>query len=457
MMNYSEIIHRQHEYFNTNATKSIDFRIEQLKKLQSAIQLAEAEWYTAIYADFKKSEFDTYASELSLIYDSIRCALKHVAQWAKRKPVRTNFFNLPARSYMVPEPLGVCLVIGAWNYPYLLSLTPLIAAITAGNTVVLKPSEIPTATSHAIAQLINNNFPPEYLVVLEGGVPETTEILKLQFDKIFFTGSQAVGKIVYQAAAQWMTPVTLELGGKSPAIVTRDTNLKQAAKRITWSKFLNAGQTCLAPDYVLIDEKAKDEFLNHLQAYLLKYDYSLEKDNYVQIINERNYNRLTALIDKDKIFLGGETNPENRFIAPTILTNITFDDPIMEHEIFGPLLPVITYSDLNDVLPRLKSMPQPLSCYIFSNDKKVQDELLSELSFGGGCINDTVMQISNPNLPFGGVGESGIGSYHGEWGFTAFSHYKSILDKPFWGETPLKYPPYSKTKLKWIKRILPRT
>lgn len=457
MVNYTEIIKRQREYFHSNETKRIDFRIAQLKKLQALLNENESILYEAIYADFKKSEFDTYASEFSQIYDSLRDAIKNVSLWAKRKPARTNFFNFPGESFIVSEPLGVSLIIGAWNYPYLLSFAPVIAAMAAGNTVVLKPSEIPAATSHVIAQLINTHFPSEYIVVLEGGVAETTEILQQHYDKIFFTGSTAVGKIVYQAAAKWMTPVTLELGGKSPAIVTPDTNLKQAAKRITWSKFLNAGQTCIAPDYVLVDEKVKDEFLGHVKAYLHKFDYSLQKDNYVQIINERNYHRLTALIDKTKLFHGGETNAEQRFIAPTILTNVSFDDPVMEVEIFGPILPVITYSDLHKVLPRLKSMPQPLACYIFSNDKKVQDLLLTELSFGGGCINDTVMQISNPNIPFGGVGESGMGSYHGEWGFAAFSHFKSIINKPFWGETTLKYPPYSKTKLNWIKRVLPRS
>ena len=457
MIDYADIVQRQRDYFNTNETKSIDFRLKQLKKLQALLNKNEALFYEAIYADFKKSEFDTYGTEFSQIYDGLRNAIKNVAQWAKRKSVPTNIFNLPGKSFIVPEPLGVTLVIGAWNYPILLSFSPVISAMAAGNTMVLKPSEIPSNTSRVIAQLINSNFPSEYLVVLEGGVPETTEILRQHFDKIFFTGSTKVGKIVYEAAAKWMTPVTLELGGKSPAIVTSDTNLKQAAKRITWSKFLNAGQTCLAPDYVLVDEKIKDEFLDHVKAHLLKYDYSVQKDNYVQIINERNYHRLTALIDKTKLYYGGETDPGNRFIAPTILTNVTFDDKVMQEEVFGPILPVITYKDLKQMIAKLKSLPKPLSCYIFSDDKKVQDQVLNELSFGGGCINDTMMQFSNPNLPFGGVGASGMGNYHGEWGFAAFSHNKSIIDKPFWGETALKYPPYSNTKLNWIKRFLPRS
>jgi len=456
MLNYTEIVQRQRDYFNTHETKSVAFRVAQLKKLQGLLKAYEPIFYEAIYADFKKSEFDTYASEFSQIYDSLRDAIKNISGWAKRKPIKTNFFNIPGKSFIVSEPLGVSLIIGAWNYPYLLSFSPVVGAMAAGNTVVLKPSEIPAATSRAIAQMINTHFPPDYMTVLEGGVPETTEILKQHFDKIFFTGSTTVGKIVYEAAAKWLTPVTLELGGKSPAIVTADTNLKQAAKRITWSKFLNAGQTCLAPDYVLIDQKVKEEFLEHIKAYLIKNNYSLEKDNYVQIINDRNYHRLIALINKEKIFFGGETDEEKRFIAPTIFTNVTYDDPIMGQEIFGPLLPILSYQDLQAELARLKSLPKPLSCYLFTNDQKIQDQVLNELSFGGGCINDTVMQISNPHLPFGGVGESGMGSYHGQWGFAAFSHMKSIIDKPFWGETALKYPPYSKGKLDWIKRILPR-
>jgi aldehyde dehydrogenase (NAD+) len=455
MTDYSGIVKRQRDFFNTEATKSIIFRITQLKKFQSLLNENEKILYEAIYADFKKSEFDTYASELSQIYDHLRLTLKNVSHWAKHKPVKTNFFNLPGSSYIVPEPLGVSLIIGAWNYPYLLSFSPIISAIAAGNTVIVKPSEITSATSRVITQLINSHFPPDYIIALEGGVEETTAILEQQYDKIFFTGSTAVGQIVYMAAAKWMTPVTLELGGKSPAIVTADTNLNQAAKRITWAKFLNAGQTCLAPDYILIEEKVQNEFLKEVINWLNKFDYTLQKDNYVQIINDRNYHRLLALIDRSKIYFGAEVDAATRFISPTIMTNISFNDPIMKEEIFGPILPIITYTDLAKVIDQLKSMSKPLSCYIFTNDQKAQDLLLSQLSFGGGCINDTMMQFANPNLPFGGVGLSGMGHYHGEWGFKAFSHYKSILRKPFWGETKLKYPPYSKSKLNWIKRILP--
>ena len=450
-MNYKDIIRQQTDYFNTNQTKDINFRIELLKKIKSVIKSHEKALYEAIYKDFKKSEFETYATELGLIYHDIDEAVKKLPQWAYRKIVPTNIINLPGHSYIISEPLGVCLVIGAWNYPYQLSLSPLVAAVAAGNTVVLKPSEIPAATSAAMAQMINENFPPELMVVVEGGVAETTALLEEKFDKIFFTGSTAVGSIVYQAAARHLTPVTLELGGKSPAIVTRNSNLKDAAKRIIWAKFLNAGQTCIAPDYILVDEAVKDALLIHLKDYILKFDYSFENKNYVQIINEQNFHRLTALIDEKKIYWGGETDILKRFIAPTILTDVTFDDKVMADEIFGPILPVIAYSDLNDALLKVKLRPKPVSCYIFTNEKSVKNKILSEISFGGGAVNDTIMHISNSNLPFGGVGSNGMGSYHGEAGFRTFSHFKSILDKPFWLEPNLKYPPYSIKKLKWIK------
>lgn len=455
-MSYKELIKKQTDYFNSNKTKDIEFRIEQLNNLKSVIKGSEKVLCEAIYKDFKKSEYDTYTTEFGLLYHDIDEAVKKLPKWSKRKRVRTNLVNLPARSYVIPEPLGVCLVIGAWNYPYQLSLAPLVAAIAAGNTVVLKPSEIPSATSAAMAKLINENFPPELMLVAEGGIPETTALLDEKVDKIFFTGSTAVGKVVYQAAAKHLTPVTLELGGKSPAIVTRNCNLKATAKRITWAKFLNAGQTCIAPDYVMVDDAVKDEFLLHMKDFIKQFDYSLGNNNYVQIINERNFHRLTALIDKEKIYFGGETDIQKRYIAPTLLTGVTFDEKIMEDEIFGPILPVISYSDLNDVVLKIKSKPKPLACYIFTNDTAVKNKLLNEISFGGGAVNDAMMHISNSNLPFGGVGYSGIGSYHGEAGFATFSHHKSILEKQFWLEPNLKYPPNTKKKLSWIKWLMGR-
>ncbi len=455
-MSYNEIIKKQSDFFHSNKTKDIGFRIGQLKKLRSLIKGHETVLSRATWNDFKKSEFDTYTTEFGILYHDIAEAIKKLPEWAKRKSVATNLVNWPARSYIIPEPLGVCLVIGAWNYPYQLSLSPLVAAIAAGNTVILKPSEIASATSAAMAKMINENFPPEFIFAVEGGIPETTALLENKFDKIFFTGSTAVGKIVYQAAAKNLTPVTLELGGKSPAIVTHDCNLKETAKRLVWAKFLNAGQTCIAPDYVLVDETVKDEFLLLLKEFIKKFDYSFANHNYVQIINERTFHRLTALIDEKKIYFGGETDVQNRYISPTVLTHVTFDDKVMEDEIFGPVLPVIAYSTIDDAILKIRSRPKPLACYIFTNDSIIKNKLLSELSFGGGAVNDAVMHISNPNLPFGGVGSSGIGSYHGEAGFAAFSHHKSILEKLFWWEPDLKYPPNTEKKLSWIKWLMGR-
>ena len=453
-MNYEEIIKKQRDYFNSNQTKDISFRIEQLKKLKYHIRNQESVLYEAIYKDFKKSEFDTYTTELNFIYHNIEESIKKLPKWSRRRKAKTNRLNLPARSYIISEPLGVCLIIGAWNYPFQLTFAPLVAAIAAGNTAVLKPSEISSATSAAIARLINENFPSELMVVVEGGVNETTALLEQNFDKIFFTGSTRIGKIVYQAAAKNLTPVTLELGGKSPAIVTGKSNLKETAKRLIWAKFLNSGQTCIAPDYVLVDDTVKDELLLHLKENIRKFKYSFENNNFVQIINEQNFHRLAALIDPEKIYFGGETYLQNLYISPTLLTGVTFDDRVMQDEIFGPILPVISYSDLSDAIAKIKSRPKPLACYIFTNDKAIRNRLLKEISFGGGAVNDAVMHVSNSNLPFGGVGNSGTGSYHGEAGFVTFSHFKSILDKPFWLEPNLKYPPYSDLKLSWIKYLI---
>ena len=453
-MDYSEIIRNQNDFFNSNKTKEIGFRIEQLRKLKKLIRNNESLLYEAIYSDFKKSEFETYSTELIFVYNEIEEAIRNLPEWSKRRRVKTNLLNLPARSYILPEPLGVCLVIGAWNYPYQLTLLPLVAAIASGNTVVLKPSEVTPATSSVLARLINENFPSELMKVIEGGIPETTLLLEQKFDKIFFTGSSRIGKIVYQAAAKNLTPVTLELGGKSPAIVTRNSNLKDVAKRLVWAKFLNSGQTCIAPDYVLVDESVHDEFLSLLKTQIVKNNYSFENDNYVQIINEHNFNRLCGLTDANKIYYGGDNDLYSRYIAPTLLTGISFDDKVMEDEIFGPILPVISYSDLNDTIAKIKSGSKPLACYIFTNNKTIRNKLLKEISFGGGAVNDAVMHLTNSNLPFGGVGNSGTGSYHGEAGFKTFSHFKSILHKPFWLEPNLKYPPYSKLKLSWIKRLI---
>ncbi len=449
-----KIVNNQRKYFNTHETKELKFRLAQLTKLDEVLKSNEKLMYEAIYKDFKKSEFDTFVSELALLYHDIKDAKRNLRTWARVKRVGTNMLNFPAKSYIIPEPLGVCLVIGAWNYPYQLTLAPVIAAMAAGNTVIIKPSELAANTSAVMAKLINENFNPNYLKVVEGGIPETTELLNQKFDKIFFTGSPQVGKIVYQAAVKHLTPVTLELGGKSPAFITEDCNLKMTVKRLVWAKFLNAGQTCIAPDYVLVQKSIEEKFLVLLKSEIEKEQFSIDNDNYTQIINVRNVNRLSEMIDSNKVCYGGVVDSSERTIQPTILQGITFQDKVMQEEIFGPILPVISYENLEDAIQQVNEHPKPLACYVFTNNTTQKNKILKEISFGGGAINDGVMHIANSKLPFGGVGNSGMGSYHGESGFKAFTHYKSILEKSNLIELSLKYYPHSEGKLNWIKRFM---
>lgn len=456
MEDIKNIVVAQHKYFNTNSTKNIDFRLEQLKKVKHIIQSNENLLYEAIKADFMKSEFETYVSELSLLYHEIDTFISSLRKWSKRQKVSTGLINFPAKSYIIPEPLGVTLIIGAWNYPYQLSLVPAISSLAAGNTVVLKPSELPEHTSRVMAKLINENFSKDYFHVIEGGINETTTLLEQSFDKIFFTGSTPVGRIVYQAAAKNLTPVTLELGGKSPTFVLADADIAMTAKRLVWAKFINAGQTCVAPDYILVDKRIEAQLIDAMKLELQKYPKSFKEmnDNYVQIINVRNFDRVSQLIDKNKVCYGGLIDRENRFISPTIMNNISFDDKIMEDEIFGPILPVLSFTNLDEVIEKVKERQKPLACYVYSNSKAKIDKILNEVSFGGGAINDSIMHLTNNKLPFGGVGHSGFGSYHGKAGFDTFTHYKSILHRSNWYESNLKYSPYSLKKLKWIKRLL---
>ena len=454
IMNYADILQQQKTFFNTHATKDLDFRKAQLQKLKKLVKSNEKLLYDAIYQDFGKSEFETFGTEISFVYKDIDYYLKNLKSFAKPKSVLTNIVNQMGSSKIVFEPLGNCLVIGAWNYPYQLTLTPVIAAIAAGNTCMIKPSELPENTMKAMAKLINENFDPQFLYVVEGGVEETTAILKLRFDKIFFTGSPRVGKIVYKAAAEHLTPVTLELGGKSPAFVTEKADLQIAAKRIVWGKFINAGQTCVAPDYLYVAENIKAKFLKVLIEEIKKRNYTDNVDHYCKIINERNFDRLEKMIDREKMVFGGETNREKRYISPTVLDHVTWEDAVMQEEIFGPILPILTYKNLETAMQTVVEGEKPLSAYLFSNDAKEQELFTEKLSFGGGCINDTLMHLSNDRLPFGGVGNSGIGHYHGKFGFIAFSHQKAILKKSNYLEPELKYPPYSDAKLNILKKLL---
>lgn len=453
-MEIEKILQSQRDFFKTQQTKSLSFRKMYLEKLRSLIISNENALYQAIYKDFGKSKFDTFTTEISFILNDIEYYLRNLKSLSKPKKVSTNLVNQLGKSKIHHEPLGNILVIGAWNYPYQLSLSPIIAAMAAGNCCILKPSEIAENTMKAMSKIINENFPSEYLYVYEGGIDETTELLKLKFDKIFFTGSTKVGKIIYKAAAEHLTPVVLELGGKSPAIITKNANLEIAAKRIVWGKFLNAGQTCVAPDYLLVEESIQEQFLEMLRKYIKEFKYDPDSEQYTKIINSRNFKRLIGLIDQKKIYFGGNYDDEKRYIEPTILHNIDWNDLIMQEEIFGPLLPVISFKNYNMALNAVLELEKPLAAYLFTNNTEEKENFTQRLSFGGGCINDVVMHLSNDNLPFGGVGNSGIGNYHGKFGFEAFSHQKSVLEKATWGEPDIKYPPYSEKKLSWIKKLL---
>jgi aldehyde dehydrogenase (NAD+) len=453
-MSYATIFQSQQAFFATQATKPLAFRKAQLQKFSKLLKQFEAEMYNAIYTDFRKSVFDTYTAEIGLIETTIKYYLKNIDKLAKPQKVSTNIVNIPGSSYVHAEPVGTTLIIGAWNYPYQLTLVPVITAIAAGNTCIIKPSELPENTMKVMAKMINENFDPSFLYVVEGGVPETTEVLALPFDKIFFTGSTRVGKIVYEAAAKNLTPVVLELGGKSPAIVTKHANIAVAAKRIVWGKFLNAGQTCVATDYILVESSVKEALAKEIIAQLKTINYADGAEHYVSIINERNFDRVTALIDPAKVIYGGSTNRANLYIEPTVMDQVTWTDAVMQEEVFGPVLPILSFDTLDNAFQQVLAQDKPLAAYFFSDNANEQTLFVNTLSFGGGCINETVMQLVNEHLPFGGVGASGMGHYHGPFGFMAFSHQKAILKKANWGETPLKYPPYSQTKKTWIERLL---
>lgn len=449
-----EVLTSQRTFFNSGRTKDLKYRKEQLKKLKSVIQQNESRIYEALYKDLRKSEIEAYSTELSFIYSEIDFFLKNLNQLAAPERVTTNIINQMGSSKIYSEPYGNALVMGAWNYPVQLSVTPCVSAIAAGNTVILKPSEIAAHSAEVMAEIINKNFEAGFFHVMLGAIPETTEILKEKFNKIFFTGSPQVGKIIYKAAAEHLTPVTLELGGKSPVIVTESANLKVAARRIVWGKYLNAGQTCLAPDYIYVHENVKDKLLAELKDHIQKSEYKPGSEGYGKIINEKHFDRLLKLIDVDKIYFGGHADKEKLHIEPTIVEDITWEDAVMQEEIFGPILPVLSFRNLDETLEVINSNEKPLAAYLFSGKSEEKEKFTSQISFGGGCINDTVMHISNPHLPFGGVGNSGMGSYHGTYGFDAFSHKKSVLEKKTWGEPNLKYPPFTDSKKKLLKWLM---
>ncbi len=451
-----DIVTAQQQYFNSRATMEYEFRIKALNTLKQAVQKYETRFIAALKQDLGKSEFEAYATEVGFVLHDLGLTIKQLKKWMRPQRVKSSFLVQPASSSLVPTPLGVNLIISPFNYPMQLAFAPLTAAIAAGNTVVLKTSELTPAVSRVTQDLINETFDPRFIAYVPGQVPETTLLLKQKFSHIFFTGSPRVGAIVMAAAAKHLTPVTLELGGKSPCIVHWDARLDITVNRIAYGKFINAGQTCIAPDYCLVHKDIAEEFLDRMKKRILDIygmDASLSPD-LGRIISAGHHRRLVSLIDPDKVVIGGQADEAARFIAPTLMRDVTLEDKIMSEEIFGPILPVMTYSHFDEVFTTIAQLPQhPLACYLFSESRAVQQKLMSSIQFGGGCINHCIQHIVNSHLPFGGVGESGMGRYHGYAGFQQFSHAKGILTACSKLDLPLLYPPYG-PKLKWIRKLL---
>ena len=433
----------------------IGYRKETLKKLLYNIQKSEDLIVKALYDDFKKPEFEAVLTETNYVISDLKDTIKNIHKWARRKRVFPSILNFPSTDYIYKEPYGKVLVIAPWNYPFQLALCPVIAAVAAGNRVVLKPSELTPNTSAIISRIIERTFHINHVEVFEGGVEISNKLLAQRWDYIFFTGSVAVGKIVAKAAAENLTPVTLELGGKNPCIIDETANLKLAAKRIVWGKFINAGQTCIAPDYILIQKNMKVNFISFLMEEIIKaYGKKLEKSpDFARIINTKNFVRLDSMIEREKVIFGGETDANKLFISPTLIEEPALDSPVMKEEIFGPILPILTYETEADIQNVVSRYEKPLSFYIFSENQSFAKKLIKNYSFGGGCINDTVVHFSNKRLPFGGVGHSGIGAYHGQLSFDTFSHHKAIVKKGNWLDLPMRYAPY-KDKLASVKRLL---
>ena len=454
MNEYTSLLKQQKETYLNGVTKPIDFRKEQLKNLKTLLKENEEVLTDAVHMDFKKPAFETFGTEIGLIIGEINYALKNLDDWLAPEKVPTSLVNFPSENYILKEPYGSVLIIAPWNYPVQLSLLPLVGALAAGNTAIIKPSELTPHTSSALSDLITLYFPSDIVAVCEGGVETSSTLLELDFDYIFFTGSTRAGKIIMQKAASRLIPVTLELGGKTPCIVDETADLEISAKRIAWGKFLNAGQTCVAPDYLLVHPSIKEEFLKELKSAItsLYGEDPEQSEDYPRIINEDHFNRLSSFLGDGEVAFGGQKNAEANYIAPTILDEITWNDSIMQDEVFGPILPVLTYSDLKDAVTQIRNAPRPLALYIFTNDEDTEKYFLEHVSFGGGAINDTIAHLGNHHLSFGGVGSSGFGSYHGKASFDSFSHQKSIMKKSFLVDIPIRYAPYD-GKMKWLKTI----
>jgi aldehyde dehydrogenase (NAD+) len=444
-------------FFHTGATKNISFRIEQLNKLKNAIKKHEKAILEALHKDLGKSEFEAYSTEIGFVLDSITFMSKNLKNWAKAKKVKTPIHQQPSKTYIMYEPYGTVLVIGPFNYPFQLVIEPLIGAMAAGNCAILKPSESTPNISALVKKLIDETFDSRYIRVVEGEKETTSALINSPFDYIFFTGSVPVGRIVMEAAAKNLVPVTLELGGKSPTIVDKTANIQAAAKRILWGKLANSGQTCIAPDYLVVHTDIKDRLINEMKQVIVEFygTDALKSPDYGRIVNERQFDRLATIIDRDKskVIYGGNYKKEMLYIEPTLINNVSWKDASMEDEIFGPILPIMEYTSLNDVITMINERPKPLALYLFTEDKDIEQRILNSISFGGGCVNDTISHVASPHMPFGGVGNSGIGGYHGEDSFKTFSHRKSILKKSTKINLNIVFPPY-KDKIKLVKKLL---
>lgn len=456
MKTITEILEAQQLFFDSHATINIDFRLMQLKKLKLSIAKHERELISALKADLGKSEFDAFTSELGLAQKEISYHIRNLKHWAKPQKVSTPIFAFPSSSYIYKKPFGKILIIGPFNFPFMLTIIPLIGAISAGNVAVIKPSENTSVTSVVIEKIITETFDPNYVAFVQGGVETTQQLLAQRWDKIFFTGSNRVGKIVMEAAAKNLTPVDLELGGKNPVVVDNDANLETAAKRIIWGKFLNAGQSCVAPDYLYVHENIKEKLLPFLKQSVEKFysENPRQSSDFSRIVNSQAVKRLSQLIQNETVFLGGDFDQEERYFSPTILTDVKKSSPIMQDEIFGPILPILTFTDLNEVITYINEREKPLALYYFSESKKKQKEFLDRTYSGDAGINEVVIHFTNFSLPFGGVGYSGMGSYHGKHSFNAFSHSRSVMVTTTLFDLPLRYAPVRNWVLKIMRLLL---
>ena len=452
----NSLVTRQRKFFQTGATLPVSVRITALRGLYTAIVKYENEIHDALKKDLGKSGFESYMCETGLVLEEISYMLKHIRRFAGEKRVRTPLAQFHSRSFKKPSPYGVTLIMSPWNYPFMLTLSPLVDALAAGNTAVVKPSAYSPNTSEILRKILSQCFDPQYVAVVTGGRAENTCLLREHFDYIFFTGSQTVGKEVMRNAAEYLTPVTLELGGKSPCIVDQTADIRLAARRIVFGKYLNCGQTCVAPDYIYCHRSVKDSLVKEIQRQIqLQYgEEPLHNPDYGKIINKKHFDRILGLIEEKKIVHGGNSDRDTLRIEPTVLDNVTFADPVMQEEIFGPLMPVLVFDNLDEAITRINAMPHPLALYFFTSDKAAAKDVTSRCGFGGGCINDTIIHLAATEMGFGGFGESGMGAYHGKTGFDTFSHYKSIVDKKTWIDLPMRYPPYRKMHEKMVRFFL---